>query len=180
MSQDMSVVGKLSLLLLVGGLLTPPLAHAKQNAGVARQGLSVPPAGEQPAPGAARAGRLFITTLNVRDLGTALRFFTEGLGMREQSRHVPGKGVVEVSLGYSEEPRLGLMLLHREAHTAPYERGEWGKVILEVKDLRATTERVSRAGGTVVRPPREVASAPVLNAIVEDPDGHTFELVQFK
>ena len=169
------------LLLITGALLTPPLVHATQDASGVRPGPSVPSLGGQPAPSETRSGRLFITTLNVRDLSAALRFFTEGLGMREQSRHVPGKGVVEVSLGYSDEPaRMGLMLLHREAHTAPYERGDWGKVILEVKNLRATTENVTRAGGKVVRAPREVASAPVLNAMVEDPDGHTFELVQFK
>ena len=156
-------------LLVLGVLLTPTVTDGAEETG------------GQPAPGGTRSGRLFITTLNVRDLGAALRFFTEGLGMREQGRHVPGKGVVEVSLGYSDEPaRTGLMLLHREAHTAPDERGEWGKVILEVKDLQATADNVVRAGGKVVRPPREVASAPVLNAIVEDPDGHTFELVQFK
>ncbi len=169
------------LLLALGLLLTPHVTHGAPQR-LAPPALGIPPAaGQPPAPGGTRSGRLFITTLNVRDLSAALRFFTEGLGMRELGRHVPGKGVVEVSLGYGDEPaRMGLMLLHREERTTPYERGEWGKVILEVKDLRATTESVARAGGTVVRPPREVASAPVLNAIVEDPDGHSFELVQFK
>ena len=59
-------------LLVLGVLLTP---HATLGA---QQSVAAP------APGGTRSGRLFITTLNVRDLGTALRFFTEGLGMREQ------------------------------------------------------------------------------------------------
>ena len=132
---------------------------------------------------AARAhkNRLMNTTLNVRDLAASLRFFTEGLGMRERGRHVPSKGVTEVSLGYGDEGNGALiMLAHREARTTPYERGEWGRLIFEVVDVRATVDRVVRAGGKLARGAADVASAPVVVAIVEDPDGHQFELVQFK
>ena len=128
-----------------------------------------------------RPGRLLITALNVRDLATALRFFTEGLGMTEQGRHVPSKDVVEVTVGYTDNPLpAGLMLIHRQTRTAPYERGEWGRIILEVEDVNATAASAVRAGGKLVRPPGDVASAPVVVAVVEGPDGHHFELVQFK
>lgn len=163
----------LLLVALTGASVAPLDAQERGN----QPSATTPPA----TSGRARNGRLFVTTLNVVDLSAALRFFVDGLGMREQGRHIPAKGVIEVSLGYADEPlRSGLMLLHRESQATPYQRGEWGKVILEVPDLQATTARVARAGGTIVRAVREVASAPVLNAIVEDPDGHVFELIQFK
>jgi predicted enzyme related to lactoylglutathione lyase len=101
--------------------------------------------------------------------------------MHERGRHIPADGVTEVSIGYTNEPqRAELMLAHRRARTTAYERGEWGRVILEVRDVRTTVMNVARAGGKLVRPPGDVESAPVIVAVVEDPDGHQFELVQFK
>ena len=174
-------------LLVVVALLMAPRVAVGSEAG-AEPVLGAPPAiGEvatsrlQQTEAHTRPGRLLITALNVRDLAAALRFFIDGLGMTEQGRHVPSKDVVEVTVGYPDNPLpAGIMLIHRKTRAAPYDRGEWGRIILEVKDVKATAASAGLAGGKLVRPPGDVASAPVIVAVVEDPDGHQFELVQFK
>jgi lactoylglutathione lyase len=146
-------------------------------AGAAAQTAPAQGSGSPPV----RTGRLLTTRLNVRDLAASLRFFSEGLGLREQSRFSPSKGSVEVSLGDPGDPLpAGIMLLNRESRTRPYDPGEWGTVVMQVKDVNAIANRVAGAGGKLVRPPGESSAAPVIVAVVEDPDGHQFELVQFK
>ncbi len=138
-------------------------------------------AGQARTAGAARTGRLLLTRLNVRDLAASLRFFGEGLGLSEQSRFSPSKGSIEVTVGDPTNPLpAGIMLLYRESRTAPYEPGEWGTVVLEVRDVRASAANAARAGGKLVRPPADSSAAAVIVAVVQDPDGHQFELVQFK
>ncbi|MEQ1761070.1 MAG: VOC family protein [Vicinamibacterales bacterium] len=144
-----------------------------------------PPAPSRPAAGApsgnTRTGRLLLTRLNVRDLDASLRFFSEGLGLKEVSRFSPSKGTAEVSLGDPAHPLPStIMLVHRESRTAPYSPGEWGTVVMEVRDVKLTADAVARAGGKVIRAPAGSAAAPVIVAFVADPDGHEFELVQFK
>ena len=143
--------------------------------------LTVQTAGAQQPQAPKRTGRLLVTRLNVRDLAASLRFFSEGLGLKEQSRFSPSKGTIEVSLGDPAHPLPSpIMLLHRESSTTPVEPGHSWSIVIEVKDVKALAASVVRAGGKVVRPPGDVASAPVIVAVVEDPDGHHFELVQFK
>jgi catechol 2,3-dioxygenase-like lactoylglutathione lyase family enzyme len=137
----------------------------------------------QPAPSApgSRAGRLLLTRLNVRDLDVSLRFFAEGLGLREVGRLTPSKGTMEVSLGDPAFPLPSpIMLIHRSARATPYSPGEWGSVVMEVKDAAAATAAVVRAGGKVTRESAPSSAGPVIVAFVQDPDGHEFELVQFK
>ena len=161
-------------------LAAHPAAARPQNAAAAArdQGSN---AGDARPSGGTRTGRLLVTRLNVRDLAASLRFFSEGLGLREQGRFAPSKGTVEVTVGDPGNPLPGgIMLLHRESRTTPYNPGEWGTVVLEVKDVKATAASAVGAGGKLVRPPADSPAAPVIVAVVEDPDGHQFELVQFK
>ncbi len=137
---------------------------------------------------AAPANRIINTTLNVADLDRAMIFFSRGLGMHERGRRSAGPGVTEVSIGYSDDPRIPeLMLVERRAGSTspapggtPPAPGGWGRVILEVKDINAIGESVVMHGGTLIRGARKAPSAPVITAIVEDPDGHRFELVQYQ
>src|SRR5262249_30886820 len=155
---------------LVAVLLTFPIAAQAQGA----------KGGETPKP-AARTGRLLVTRLNVRDLAVSLKFFAEGLGLTEQSRFSPSKGSIEVSLGDPSHPLPStIMLINRESRTTPYDPGEWGPVVMEVKDVRTVAANAARAGGKLVRQPADSPAAAVITAVVQDPDGHQFELVQFK
>ena len=162
-------------LLVVSVLLGLPTCGAAQTAATPTS-----PAGAAGA-GARRQGRLLVTRLNVRDLEASLRFFAEGLGLKEQSRFSPSKGTVEVTLGDTAHPLpSSIMLVHRESRTTPYSAGEWGTVVLEVKDVKAVAAAVAASGGKVERPPADSSAGPVIVSFVTDPDGHQFELVQFK
>jgi lactoylglutathione lyase len=138
--------------------------------------------------GAPHANRLINTTLFVQDLDRAAKFYIEGLGMHERGRRQASKDVTEFSVGYSSDPRVAeVMLVYNKAQAAkaPGEAPaassrSWGHIILEVTDLKTTLENVARAGGRVTSQPAANASVPVIVAFVEDPDGHRFELVQFK
>src|SRR5262249_16860835 len=142
----------------------------------------------QDGAGCTHANRIINTTLRVRDLDRALKFYVEGLGMHERNRRMASKDVTELSVGYSNDARVAeLMLVHNKAQSAAASAeaqsaasSAWGHIILEVKDVKATIENVAKAGGKVIRQPCPTASVPVIVAFVEDPDGHQFELVQFK
>ena len=144
--------------------------------------MTVPASAQnEAASAAARGDRIINTTLNVLDLDRAIKFFTEGLGMRVKGRRAASSTVTEVSIGYSEEPgRAELMLMHNKNRSAAYAPGEWGRIIIQVSDIAATADRVVKAGGKVVRPPTPIASAPYIVGMMEDPDGHAFEVIQPK
>lgn len=135
--------------------------------------------------GGTHTNRIINTTLNVRDLDRALKFYVEGLGMHEKNRRRASKDITELSLGYGDNRLAELMLVHNRAQSALASEevrfpGSWGRIILEVKDLKATLENVAKAGGKVTRQPAPNATVPVIVGGAEDPDGHPFELVQFK
>ena len=121
--------------------------------------------------------RYLHTMIRVRDLPAALRFFTEGLGLREVRRrdHEQGRYTL-VFLGQedggADSPQIELT--HNWDQTEPYSGGRnFGHVAYEVADIYAACQRLIDAGYTVCRPPRDGRMA-----FVRSPDLISVELLQ--
>ena len=121
--------------------------------------------------------RYLHTMIRVRDLPAALRFFTEGLGLREVRRrdHEQGRYTL-VFLGQegggADSPQIELT--HNWDQTEPYSGGRnFGHVAYEVPDIYAACQRLIDAGYTVCRPPRDGRMA-----FVRSPDLISVELLQ--
>ncbi len=120
--------------------------------------------------------RYLHTMVRVRDLPAALRFFCEGLGLREIRRRDSEQGrYTLVFLGENadgDSPQLELT--HNWDQQEPYTGGRnFGHVAYEVEDIYAACQRLSDLGYTISRPPKDGRMA-----FVRSPDLISVELLQ--
>ena len=112
--------------------------------------------------------------VRVTDLAASLRFYCEGLGLREVRRRevpqgrytlvflaAPGDEAAQVELTYNWDP---------EAYTGGR---NFGHLAYAVGDIYAACARLAALGVTVNRPPRDGRMA-----FVRSPDGISVELLQ--
>ena len=119
--------------------------------------------------------RYLHTMIRVRDLPAALRFFCDGLGLREMRRrdHEIGRFTL-VFLGEQEGDSPQIELTHNWDQAQAYSGGRnFGHVAYEVDDIYATCEKLQKGGVTINRPPRDGNMA-----FVRSPDKHSIELLQ--
>jgi len=128
--------------------------------------------------------RYLHTMVRVRDLPAALRFFCEGLGLREirrrdheQGRYTlvflgeRGEGEGE-SAGPQDSPQIELT--HNWDQVEPYTVGRnFGHVAYEVDDIYAACQRLIDLGYPISRPPRDGRMA-----FIRSPDAISVELLQ--
>jgi lactoylglutathione lyase len=114
--------------------------------------------------------------VRVRDLAAALRFFCDGLGLREIRRrdHEAGRFTL-VFLGTdpgADTPQIELT--HNWDNDQPYTGGRnFGHVAYEVDDIYAACQHLVDLGYTISRPPRDGRMA-----FVRSPDLISVELLQ--
>jgi lactoylglutathione lyase len=122
--------------------------------------------------------RYLHTMVRVLDLPAALRFFCEGLGLREIRRRDNEKGrftlvfLGEPSAGADDSPQIELT--HNWDQTDAYTFGRnFGHVAYEVDDIYAACRRLVELGYVISRPPRDGHMA-----FVRSPDKISVELLQ--
>ena len=121
--------------------------------------------------------RYLHTMVRVRDLPAAIRFFCEGLGLREIRRRDSEQGRFTLVFlgqegGASDTPQIELT--HNWDQTEAYTHGRnFGHVAYEVEDVYAACQRLVDAGYVVCRPPRDGRMA-----FVRSPDLISVELLQ--
>jgi lactoylglutathione lyase len=120
--------------------------------------------------------RYLHTMVRVRDLDAALRFFCEGLGLREIRRRDEERGrFTLVFLGLdpaADSPQIELTYNWDQAE--PYSSGRnFGHVAYEVDDVYAACQRMMDLGYVINRPPRDGRMA-----FVRSPDLVSVELLQ--
>jgi lactoylglutathione lyase len=119
--------------------------------------------------------RYLHTMVRVRDIDAALRFFCEGLGLREMRRreHEQGRFTL-VFLGEREGDSPQIELTYNWDQKEPYSGGRnFGHVAYEVDDIYAACQRFIDLGYQISRPPRDGRMA-----FVRSPDLISVELLQ--
>jgi len=113
--------------------------------------------------------------IRVRDLDATLRFFVDGLGLRETRRmdNPQGKYTL-VFLAADETPEAEIELTHNWDSTEDYGSARnFGHLAFRVKDIYATCAHLQSMGYTISRPPRDGHMA-----FVRSPDLVSVELLQ--
>ena len=113
--------------------------------------------------------------IRVHDLDATLRFFCEGLGLRETRRveNAAGKFTL-VFLSAPESPEAEIELTHNWGSTEDYGSARnFGHLAFHVDDIYATCAHLQGMGVTINRPPRDGHMA-----FVRSPDLISIELLQ--
>ena len=120
------------------------------------------------------------TMVRVRDLDASLRFYRDGLGLREARRKEnPGGRYTLVFLAADESPEAEIELTYNwppEDGSPPEDYGSarnFGHLAFRVDDIHATCAHLAAMGVTINRPPRDGHMA-----FVRSPDLISIELLQ--
>ncbi|MGH8172664.1 MAG: VOC family protein [Rhodanobacteraceae bacterium] len=115
------------------------------------------------------------TMIRVRDLEATLKFFCDGLGLREARRmdNASGKFTL-VFLSAPESPEAEIELTHNWGSEEDYGSARnFGHLAFRVDDIYATCAHLQAMGVTISRPPRDGHMA-----FVRSPDLVSVELLQ--
>jgi lactoylglutathione lyase len=113
--------------------------------------------------------------VRVRDLDASLRFFCEGLGLKQVRRmDVPEGKYTLVYLAAPESLEAEVELTHNWGSEEDYGSARnFGHLAFRVQDIYATCEHLQSMGYTINRPPRDGHMA-----FVRSPDLISIELLQ--
>ena len=113
--------------------------------------------------------------VRVRDLDASLRFYCEGLGLREVRRkEVPQGKYTLVFLSAPDSPDAEIELTYNWGSEEDYGSARnFGHLAFRVDDIYATCARLQAMGVTIHRPPRDGHMA-----FVRSPDLISVELLQ--
>jgi lactoylglutathione lyase len=130
--------------------------------------------------------RYLHTMLRVRNLDTALDFYCNKLGLKEERRRVDEKNRYTIVFLAANEDETLVAESKKRGRDAPLveltynwdteDYGEarfFGHLAFEVDDIYATCKKLMDAGVTINRPPRDGNMA-----FVRSPDKHSIELLQ--
>ncbi len=134
----------------------------------------------------ATPSRILYTMVRVTDLDRSLAFYRDALGMRELRRETFSDArFTLVFIGYDDETSNAVLELTYNWDQDTYKHGTgYGHVALEVQDIYATCEHLTKLGAKFVRAPGPMMAAPdetgerEVIAFIEDPDGYRIELIE--
>jgi len=97
------------------------------------------------------------TMVRVRDLDAALRFYCEGLGLRETRRQENAQGKYTlVFVAAPDSPDAEIELTYNWNSSEDYGSARnFGHLAFRVGDIYAACERLQALGYTISRPPRD-------------------------
>ncbi len=114
------------------------------------------------------------TMVRVTDIGDALRFYCEALGLTEVRRVENEKGRFTLVFLAAPGDESAQVELTYNWDAEPYQGGRnFGHLAYEVDDIYASCERLMKHGVTINRPPRDGRMA-----FVRSPDRISIELLQ--
>jgi len=119
--------------------------------------------------------RYLHSMVRVRDLDATLRFYCEGLGLREVRRMENAQGKYTlVFLAARDSPEAEIELTFNWDSSEDYGSARnFGHLAFRVEDIYATCARLQTMGYTISRPPRDGHMA-----FVRSPDLISIELLQ--
>ena len=113
--------------------------------------------------------------IRIRDVDATLKFFCDGLGLREVRRHDnPAGKFTLIFLAAPESPEAEVELTHNWDSSEDYGSARnFGHLAFRVDDIYATCAHLQSLGVTINRPPRDGHMA-----FVRSPDLISIELLQ--
>jgi lactoylglutathione lyase len=124
--------------------------------------------------------RILHTMLRVGDLGRAVAFYRDVMGMQLlRTTDRPEQKYSLAFVGYGDEARGAVLELTYNYGVDRYDLGAgFGHVAIEVDDAAAACAAVKANGGTVTREAGPVKGGTTVIAFVQDPDGYKIELIE--
>lgn len=127
--------------------------------------------------------RVLHVMLRVRDFEAAMRFYTEGFGMKPLGEpfDVEGQRMSAVCLGFDDGETGGccLELVYYWDAEGPYTHGTgFGHISMGVPDIDELLGKLGKMGAKVTLPPRALVSGGPRVAYLEDLDGYAVELIE--
>lgn len=113
--------------------------------------------------------------VRIRDIDASLRFYCDGLGLKEASRRdVPEGKFTLIFLAAPDSPEAEVELTWNWDSDEDYGNARnFGHLAFQVSDIYATCQRLADMGYCIHRPPRDGHMA-----FVKSPDGISVELLQ--
>lgn len=122
----------------------------------------------------AKGPAIMSAAFHVSDLDRAVKFYTEGLGVKVGGR-IEHPDVSEIVLLF---PGSSTSLLLIAPKTKPAAGAQSGRVVVLVPDLPATQAQLEKAGYRLRAPITEQKDFKLSVAVAVDPDGNELELIQ--
>lgn len=124
--------------------------------------------------------RILHTMIRVTDLDRSIHFYTHTLGMQLLRKNDYPEGKFTLAfVGYGKESEEAAIELTHNWETSSYDLGNaYGHIAIGVDDAYAACERITQAGGEVVRPAGPMKHGTTVIAFVKDPDGYMVEIIQ--
>jgi lactoylglutathione lyase len=123
---------------------------------------------------------LIFASEQVRDLDRSMAFYTQVFGMRVLNAY-SSNDFEERQLVFPDAAVAGgINIIRRGTKTEPFQGDRPVHLVIRVHDIHATCDRVGPAGGNVTRAPADAANSGVWVAMLDDPDGHRLEVVQYE
>ena len=118
--------------------------------------------------------------LRVGDLGRAVKFYTEVLGMKVlRTTDRPEQKYSLAFVGYDTEDKASVIELTYNYGVPKYEMGgAFGHIAIEVANAETACNAVRMKGGKVTREAGPVKGGTTVIAFVEDPDGYKIEFIE--
>ncbi|CAJ2636722.1 unnamed protein product [Trifolium pratense] len=124
--------------------------------------------------------RMLHVVYRVGDLDKSIKFYTEGLGMKVlRKRDRPEERYMNAFLGYGPEDAHFSVELTYNYGIETYDIGTgFGHFGIAMDDISRVVDIVRAKGGTITREPGPVNGGNSNIAVIEDPDGYKFELLE--
>ncbi|XP_024985665.1 probable lactoylglutathione lyase, chloroplastic [Cynara cardunculus var. scolymus] len=126
--------------------------------------------------------RMLHVVYRVGDLEKTIKFYTECLGMKLlRQRNIPEERYANAFLGYGPEESNFVIELTYNYGVDKYDIGTgFGHFGIAVEDVAKTVDLVKAKGGKVTREPGPLKGSSTVIALIEDPNGYKFELLERK
>lgn len=120
------------------------------------------------------------TMIRVNNLEESIKFYSEILGMNLISKDDYPDGKFTLAfLSYGKSKDDPCIELTYNYGKDSYQLGDaFGHIALGTEDIKATCERVRKAGAKITREPGPMKHGTTVIAFIEDPNGYKIELIE--
>jgi lactoylglutathione lyase len=121
--------------------------------------------------------KILHTCLNVSDLDTSIRFYTQSMGLKFANRREVKQNNAEIAF-LQDEDGAAIELTHWRDKKSLIEGDNFDHIAFAVKNLDATIEELKSKGVAIAMEPFSLSGSSSKIAFIKDPDGNWLELIE--